>query len=200
MNKEQIEYFLSNKSVFDLDRSKGAECVKFIPRRISDYQDNIKNYANQISILEDKCDDKLAMLRKLETQKGLRYLFKRNEIKNKKAVLEEEISQLERKIKNLKARIDNFNGLCEEENNKLRALQKEISDAGLTLGMIAFEYEKLHLILEKRERDGLAESEKKEKQKEQNQKGYKNQSAIDRFNSRMKKHNQILKQGQPGEN
>ena len=58
MNNKKAIDFLSNKSIFDLERSKGADCIKFIPERIASYRDNIATYANQISILEDEWDKK----------------------------------------------------------------------------------------------------------------------------------------------
>ena len=197
MKSYHAKIFLVEDSLELLEESKGVKILIRNPEIIQNYMNDIRYYDDAIAQGDSMINSKISQLESLHNIRGLKALFNKAQIKKEKDALNKEIEDTRLKIQefinkkneslvivsNLKKEIDEFVKVL----NNIKVKPEEIIE----------EYYRIKQKLEnneKQENNSSVNTPKKENIKtvEQN-KSKSTKSAIDRFNSRMAKHNEIIK-------
>ena len=192
MKKQILSKFLTDASLEELEKSKAADIVVRIPKLIESYEKNIHMHRQKIIVLEKKKEEYNEELAELDKKRGLRFIFKASEIREKKAQLLESIKDCENSSKIIENNISLLENLVKEQQSRLVELKAEIIAAGLMLEDVIDEYHRAEKDLKTKKTVEPDNEQTKKTQMSTVDKKNTRISQVEKFARRIKKHQEIV--------
>lgn len=204
MKNEKARLFLSDSSKSLLESSAGTRNVVKKQMLIDKCKGLVKEYNDSIEKRRKKIDENLAVLEELKKLSLLKKLFSLSENKRKRDALTEENGILSSEIKSIEASKESFERDIQMLEGEIAEFAKVLAEAGVTPEEIMVEYFLILKELEENEKqieEAKAAAAKKPEQvvskpktkqvPSQNKHTSGRMSQIDRFNARLRKHEEM---------